>query len=58
MAHVFWVNHMGIYPAASVGLRVHNRLDTAVANSSSTTSNTIICNNLISVITDSSGLSR
>lgn len=59
MAQVFFgANHMGIYPAASMSLRVHNRLDSAVANSSSATSSTIICNNLISVITDSSGFSR
>lgn len=56
MAQVFfWANHTGIYP---VGLRVHNRLDSALANSSSTTSSTVICSNLISVITDSSGFSR
>lgn len=57
--HVFfWANHLGIYPAASVSLRVHNKLDTAVANSTITTSSNIICNILISVITDSSGFPR
>lgn len=51
MTHVFfWANHLGIYPAASVSLRAHRRLDTVVASSTSTTSN-IICNILISVIT-------
>lgn len=54
----FWANYLGIYPAASVSLRVHNRLDTAVDNSTSTTSSNIICNILISVITDSSGFPR
>lgn len=46
----FWANHLGIYPAASVSLRAHRRLDTVVASITSTTS-TIIGNILISVIT-------
>lgn len=51
MTHVFfWANHLGFYPAASVSLRAHGRLDTAVASIASSTSN-IICNILISVIT-------
>lgn len=51
MTHVFfWANHLGIYPAASVSLGAHRRLDTVVASSTSTTSN-ITCNILISVIT-------
>lgn len=57
MTHVFfWANHLGIYPAASASLSIHNRLDTAVANS--TTNSNMICNILISVITDSSGFPR
>lgn len=51
MTHVFfWANHLRIYPAASVSLRAHRRLDSVVASVTSTTSN-IICNILISVIT-------
>lgn len=46
----FWANHLGIYPAASVSLRAHRRLDTVVASITSTAS-TIIGNILISVIT-------
>lgn len=59
MTHVcFWANHLGIYPASSVNLSVHNRLDAAVPNSTSTTNSKIICNILISVITGSSGFPR
>lgn len=51
MTHLFfWANHLGIYPAASVSLRAHWRLDTVVASITNTTSN-IICNILISVLT-------
>ena len=59
MTHVFfWANHLGIYPPASVSLWVPNKLETAVANSTSTTNSNVICNNLISIITDSSGFPR